>query len=69
MFVVNSGDGVSIEHTVEEGVGIFRELYEDGNNSNSMRALSCLAVVGIQILIIMDQLDLSRKALSIKKVL
>lgn len=25
-FVVNSGDGVSIEHTVEEGVGIFREL-------------------------------------------
>lgn len=37
------------------------DLYEDGNNSNSMRALSCLAVVGIQILIIMDQLDLKGK--------
>lgn len=69
MFVVNSGDGVSIEHAVEEGVGVFRELYEDGDHSNAMRALCCLAVVGIQILVIMNQMDLSRKALSIEEVL
>ncbi len=27
--VVDSGDGVSIEHAVEEGVGVFRELRDD----------------------------------------
>lgn len=27
--VVDSGDGVSVEHAVEEGVGVFRELQDD----------------------------------------
>lgn len=27
--VVDSGDGVSVEHTVEEGIGVFRELWEE----------------------------------------
>ncbi len=34
------------------------DLDEDGNHSDAMRALSCLSVVGVQILVIMDQLDL-----------
>lgn len=35
--VVDSGDGVSVEHAVEEGVGVFRELQDDkegGRGSN-----------------------------------
>lgn len=28
-FVVDSGDGVSIEHAVEEGIGVFRELRDN----------------------------------------
>lgn len=36
-------------------------LYEDGDHSDAMRALSCLSVVGVQILVIMDQLDLKER--------
>lgn len=68
MFVVDSCDGVSVEHAVEKGVRVFRELYEDGNHSDAMRALGCFTVVGVKILVIMDQLDLSRKTLSVEEV-
>lgn len=37
------------------------DLYEDGDHSDAMRALSCLSVVGIQILVIVYQLDLNEK--------
>lgn len=37
----------------------YTDLYEDGDHCDAMRALSCLSVVGIQILVIMDQLDLT----------
>lgn len=33
--VVDSGDGVSIEHAVEEGVGVFRELRDDRESAGS----------------------------------
>ena len=37
------------------------DLYENGDHSDAMRALSCLGVVGIQVLVIMDQLDLKER--------
>lgn len=37
----------------------YTDLYEDGDHCDAMRALSCLSVVGVQILVIMDQLDLT----------
>lgn len=33
--VVDSGDGISIEHAVEEGVGVFRELRDDRESEGS----------------------------------
>lgn len=33
-FVVDSGDGVSIEHAVEEGIGVFRKLRDDKDRGN-----------------------------------
>lgn len=33
--VVDSGDGVSIEHAVEEGIGVFRELRDDKDRGGS----------------------------------
>lgn len=36
-------------------------LDEDGDHSDAMRALCCLSVVGVQILVIVDQLDLNKK--------
>lgn len=37
------------------------DLNEDGDHSDAMGALSCLSVVGVQILVIMDQLDLKER--------
>lgn len=37
------------------------DLYEDGDHSDAMRALSCLGVVGVQVLVIVDQLDLQER--------
>ena len=37
------------------------DLYEDGDHSDAMRALSCLSVIGIQVLVVMDQLDLKER--------
>lgn len=42
--VVDSCDGVSVEHAVEEGVGIFRELEDDkkrGIKYSSQTAAQC----------------------------
>lgn len=33
--VGDSGDGISIEHSVEEGVGVFRELRDDRESEES----------------------------------
>lgn len=37
------------------------DLYEDGDHSDAMRVLSCLGVVGVEILVIMDQLHLEER--------
>lgn len=42
-------------------VSSFTDLYEDGNHGDAMRALRRLGVVGVEILVVMDQLDLWRK--------
>lgn len=41
--------------------GMRADLNEDGDHSDAMRALSCLSEVGVQILVIMDQLDLNKR--------
>lgn len=37
------------------------DLNEDGDHSDAVRTLDSLGVVGIQILVVMDQLDLSER--------
>lgn len=60
----NSGGFVSTfrrEWNIPQIPNGFADLYKDRNHGDAMRALCSLGVVGVEILVIMDKLDLWKK--------